>query len=360
MKKNKILIIEIIIWLLIIVLIGLYINILISEIKGYDVTQGMGLDLIILIHTIIFIIFLILFTVLFSFIYKYQKRNDINGIFNNTFKFIKSHRLLSISIFFISFIFIFLFITIAIQDSLLYYPNHSYGTEEILNDLGSYEKIHINSEDGKNYSGWGKIDDNLEYTIVYFGGNAQSSAVFFAEQNFLEWQKLKNYNVIMVDYPGYGISSGTPNEEDIYDMALTVFDYVYNLERIDNTKIIVMGFSLGSGVATYVAQNRDFHKLILIAPYSSMIDVFNSKLPVFYGPFKSLLKNEFNSSLRAEEITEDSLIIYSNSDDVIPPKLSSKLVNAFNKSQVYIIDGLNHNEILSDPEVQELIYSFIK
>jgi hypothetical protein len=339
--------------------IGFYFQSIINAMKNYSVTQGIGLDLIILIYSIVLVIVVLLLVLALVFITRYQKQHKLFSCTTYMISSIKKHKIISSISILLTLIIISLLLVINLQDSFIYYPSYSQGAENILKELDEYSKVEIESDNGDKYSGWFKMKDPNAYTIIYFGGNAQSSAMFFSQQNSNDWEAFNDYNFLMIDYPGYGLSDGKPSELGIYEMSLTVFDYVMGLSEIDNSKIIVLGYSLGTGVATYVAQNRDFYELILIAPFTSMIDIFNTKFPIFYGPLTSLISNKFDSLDRASEINEKTLIIYSLDDEVINSYLSAKISDEVIDSTILVLDNIHHNDFFYQELVLSEIDSFI-
>lgn len=358
MNKKLSLLFEIIIYLLFIISFRFYLSKIYSIVKNYSNTQGMGVGLVILLTTILFLIVLIILILANIYIVR-NRKNKFLGIYENVSKFYKKKwwaYLITITLVLAG---MFVYLVWTFQSLFIFHPNHASGSERKLLSNNLYKKVEIETSTNEKYSGWSKIDVNNEYTIIYFGGNAQSSALWFINQDASNWNYLEEFNVIMVDYPGYGLSSGYPNEEDIFRMSLFVYDYVYQIEEIDNTKIIIMGFSLGTGVATYVASQRSVDKMILIAPYTSMIDVANTKFPVFRGPLRILWRFSFDNLDKLDTIKSQTLIVYSEKDEVIKPDLSKRVSQLLNNSKNYIVFDSYHNEILNNNSVLSEVRKFI-
>ena len=112
----------------------------------------------------------------------------------------------------------------------------------------------------------------LYKNIIYFGGNMQSSDNFFFQMHESNnWGMFADHNFLMIDYPGYGYSSGTTNYNNIIKATDSIYQFVKESSYYGNNKIIIMGFSLGTGVATYVASSHNTDGLILIAPYNNCL-----------------------------------------------------------------------------------------
>lgn len=340
----------------------IYIN---NSFKRYNSNIGGSISTggIIFVNVLMYITILFLICLLQRLITKTFIKKGMTGNSAKIVGFIKKNPIKSFMIIGLYFI-VLLFCTIYIlQDKLIFYPRHNYNAESYLLNEDTFNKININEND-KKYSGWGLIDeDNIKPTILYFGGNAQNSSTFFMDLSLNKGFELyKNYNFIMIDYPGYGLSSGKPSEVDLYIMADVVFKFVSSLDAVDETNITIMGFSLGTGVASYVASKYDVKSLILLSPYSSLLDVANKKINIFIGPLKKIIKNQFDNSVIASEITCDVLIIYSKDDEVIPFNISEKYINFLSdniKISVNKVVNLSHNDLLTNSLVSSYISNFI-
>ncbi len=359
MKKTILQLIEVLSLILLNASFVFFIKKIIDVITEYNAYQSIGLDFFIVVYSMGYILFLIILFFIMKIASRYLKNKGYFTLIGSFKAFSKKHRLVTIVSIVLFVITLFMISVILLQDNFIYHPNKSFSSEDRLVNSNKYLKIKIETENGTTLSGWLRLKDSKAYTIIYFGGNGESAPVFFSKQDSSDWSRFNDYNVIMVDYPGYGFSGGETNEESIYKMSLEVFDYVYKLDKIDNSKIIVFGFSLGTGVATYVAQKRNFNKLILLAPYTSMVDVFNSKVPIFYGLMELAFNNKFDSLNRAKDINEETLIICSHDDEVISYKLSKQLSEKIENVNLYYSDGSKHNKYLSNIEVILKINDFI-
>ncbi len=226
------------------------------------------------------------------------------------------------------------------QRDLLYAPtdkvNHIFNEVIFHNDKESINVIVIN--------------DKKEKAILYFGGNGDTVArsAFAFDRFFPE------HTVYLVNYRGYGGSSGEATEKGIYADALTIFDKI----RSKHSDISVLGRSLGSGVATYLASKREFDKLVLITPYDSAWSMAQERFPLY--PMSILLKDKYDSVSRAKDIKAKTLVLIAEKDSVITMKHSQKLIEAFSPSQVdvKIIEGAGHNNILQDDRYYHVLQKF--
>lgn len=248
-----------------------------------------------------------------------------------------------------------------LQNHILYHPTRSMAAENYLEHKKVCHKIELKGALGERYTGWlHRTKKESCATIVYFGGNAESSAVTMMQYEKKQmWKMFGNYNFLMIDYPGYGQSDGEPGKDSILRMTESVMQYVQKEERL-NEKIIVMGFSLGTGAASYAASFCKIDGLVLLAPYDAMRNVYNAKLNLFHGPMKLLARNNFESSEYVQKVHTDALIVASKTDSVIPFRLSENLVDSFQAEVDFcVVDEIEHSALLSCEEVRERIEAYL-
>ena len=250
------------------------------------------------------------------------------------------------------------------QPLILYHPNHSSYAYDKLMKTEQYETFEIVDENNQlTYKGLGKVDqDQALPTIIYFAGNGESSAQTFYYM-YMEhiFNYFEGYQFIMIDYPGYGLSEGIPRDHSMKEMSKTVYEYVYQLDYVDQEEIYIYGYSIGTGVATYIASTYDVQGLILIAPYSSIQDLFNSYVPIFNGILSNLIVEEFDSFSNAKNVNVKPLIIASKTDQTIPFELSEKLSLSFDDIyEFYAVNQTAHNEFLDKEEVLLKIVEYLE
>ncbi len=196
------------------------------------------------------------------------------------------------------------------------------------------------------------LNPGLEEAIIYFGGNSE-----VVESNSGQYGTMfSDKTVYLVSYRGYGHSTGSPSEAAFYKDAEIIYDHLLKQHKL----ISVIGRSLGSGVATWLASVRALKQLILVTPYDSITNVAQDKYP-FY-PVDLILRHKFDSISRAADIAVPVLIMIAEYDELIPPlhsyNLSKALVAA--EVEVKLIKNANHNNIISSPEYIETLLHFVR
>ena len=189
--------------------------------------------------------------------------------------------------------------------------------------------------------------------ILYFGGNADDATHFVVYT-----KELQGYDVIAFNYRGYVGSSGTPSEEALFEDALKIYD-TYAKGR----KVVVIGRSLGTGVATYLASKRVVDGLVLLTPYDSILSLAKLKYPFF--PIDLLLKNKFETVNYLPLVKAKIAIIEVENDVTIPRYHLEKLLEAMPSKPLHIIlSNTTHGKILEHPaftkELQTILGKIIE
>jgi len=187
--------------------------------------------------------------------------------------------------------------------------------------------------------------------LLYWGGNGEAVA---AGAEVFE-RSLPGYTTYLVDYRGYGNSTGTPTEMGILSDALALYDHI----RPKHRNIALFGRSLGTGVASYVASQREADKLILITPYDSIESVARDRYPIF--PVSLLVKDKYDSLSCVPQIKARTLILIAENDTVVPKTHAYRLASAFPPAQVEVheIKGAKHNDIAQTSAYHQLLDRFL-
>ena len=196
------------------------------------------------------------------------------------------------------------------------------------------------------------LNPGKEKALIYFGGNAENVAYNIDDFGTL----FADRTVYLINYRGYGGSSGSPHEEGFYRDALFAYDHFMK----EHTALSVMGRSIGGAVATYLASKRDVEKLILVTPFDSAVNV-GKKLYWFF-PMELILRERLDSSVRADKITTDTMIIAAGNDRIIPYENTHNLVQAFSQTEVEvaILSDRGHNTVHLHPDYRKTIAAFMK
>jgi len=178
--------------------------------------------------------------------------------------------------------------------------------------------------------------------LIYFGGNAEDVA--FNLTAFTS--TFPDHTIYLVNYRGYGGSTGSPSESGLAADAIAFYDFV----RPRQSEISVIGRSLGAGVAVQLASVREVDRLVLVTPFDSLVNVARAHFS--YIPVGLLLLDRYDSTSRVRAIEADALVVIAGADEIVPRARSDALVAEFRPAQpcVVVLEGAMHNEIDSRPQ----------
>jgi uncharacterized protein len=190
--------------------------------------------------------------------------------------------------------------------------------------------------------------------VLYFHGNRQNIERYAPRAP--QFTK-NNYEVWMIDYPGYGKSTGEFTEQNLYDWAL-VF---YKLARAHYSKdsIIIYGRSLGSGIAAQLASVRDCKALILETPYYSFTSLAGTWFPIY--PVGSIIKFKLPTYEYLKKVAAPVTILHGTGDGVIPYRNAKRLVPYLKKGDEFVtIEDGSHNNLAEFPKYGEKLDSLLR
>lgn len=222
------------------------------------------------------------------------------------------------------------------QESLLFFPekldqDHRFDFEH------KFEEVIVKMDDGTPIHGLLFKTEGSRGLIFYLHGNAGSLS---------SWGDVAptytdlDYDVFVLDYRGYGKSGGSIGSEDqLFEDMQQVYEEMK--KRYDEENIIVLGYSIGSGPATYLASVNDPQKLILQAPFYSLTHVIKQYFP-FIPPF--IIKYRFENFSYIQKCKMPVVIFHGDRDEVIPVGSSLRLKEHLGqKDKVIILKGQEHN-----------------
>lgn len=188
--------------------------------------------------------------------------------------------------------------------------------------------------------------------LLYFGGNAENVADSIPAFASL----FPDRTVYLVNYRGFGGSSGTPDEAGLEADALLAYDYFAKKHR----SLAVMGRSIGSAVAAYVASERPVEKLILVTPFDTLENVACHHYP--WLPVGVILKDRYDTASLGLKITTDTLIVATTDDEVIPYRLSRRLGDTLINASVQRVElsEVGHNTVHLHPAYGKILSDFLR
>ena len=205
------------------------------------------------------------------------------------------------------------------QRSYLFYTSQIRTSPQSL-DLQSVREMELTTPDGQRLVAWYAPPARGEPTVFYLHGNA-GALVHRADR--VRLYRGQRYGVFMLAYRGFSGSTGKPTETNIVADALMAYDALAGFTPQDS-KIIVYGELLGTGVAVQVAAKRRPDGVVLESPFSSAVDVGAYLYP--YLPVHWLLKDRFESINYIKDVKAPLLVLHGERDRIVPPKLGRKTI----------------------------------
>ncbi len=242
-----------------------------------------------------------------------------------------------------------------IQERLLFKPEKLPEDFKFKYDNQVFDEYNIEVDEGVNINGIHFKVRHPKGIVIYLKGNSRSIKGWgkFA----IDFTRL-GFDVLMVDYRGFGKSTGKRTEEGIKNDLQYVYDRVK--QEVSEEHIILYGRSMGSGFATKLASKNKPQKLILEAPYYSMESITKRYLPIM--PMSILLRFPIKTYKWIKYVSCPIHIIHGTSDKLIPFSSSIKLSKINPKhSRLYPVIGGRHNTLHSFEQyhrfLEEILHS---
>lgn len=214
------------------------------------------------------------------------------------------------------------------------------------------EPLEVRAADGVALRGWLLPGSRpARPLVIYFGGNAEEvSWLLDHGEAFAGW------DVALVNYRGYGRSDGRPRERDLLADAVAVYDQL--VVAGTPRRVALVGRSLGSAVATYVASQRPVTCVVLVAPFDSASAVGRDALP--FVPVSWVVGNVYEAVPLAPAISAPLRVIVASHDEVVASERSQRLFDAWGGDKEWVtIQGAGHNDIQNHRSYWEAIRAFL-
>lgn len=222
------------------------------------------------------------------------------------------------------------------QDSYLYYPvaRHGPGPVFVLRRGDADVAVSTNGAESRR-------------AVVYFGGNAEdvSRAMPLLARAF------PGRAVYAMHYRGYGGSTGRPSERALVGDAKALLATV----AMGHPDVVVVGRSLGSGIAIQAAVGRRVGRLVLVTPYDSIVELAASRFRLF--PVRWLLRDRYESWRFAPKIDVPTTIIVAGRDQVVPNGSTQRLVRRFAPGVAHVVGfpDADHDNVSGAPGYLEIL-----
>ena len=239
------------------------------------------------------------------------------------------------------------------QESIIFHPT-KFSVDYKFNIETKYKEINLQTKDGIALNSVLFEANNPKGVVLYLHGNGdtvESTAYPASIYNNL------GYDVLVPDYRGYGKSGGKIESEKQFYEDMQLF-YDLAKENYGEEKVVVMGYSIGTGPAAYLASVNNPQALVLHAPYYSLASLVHSNIP-FVPDF--VLKYQFRTDQFIPRIIAPITIFHGTGDNTIPVESSIHLQKLLQpKDKVFFLENESHNGIMSNLQYQAEIKNVLQ
>ena len=239
------------------------------------------------------------------------------------------------------------------QRNLLYHPNeNNYSEDRISVEI---ENVKIKTSDNIELLGWYHEKNLKDFkTLIFFHGNAGSLENRIHKLNHF---RDMNINFLIIAWRGFSGNKGNPSEQGLYEDGKSAIDWLIK-KGVSEKNLILYGESLGTGVATHLAQNKNYAGVILETPFTSMIDAAKKFYP--YIPVKLLLKDKFENYKKIKNINSPILIMHGEVDQLVPFSMGKKIYEIANKPKYSYFTKYDNHMMEYDENLVLALKSFFK
>ena len=239
------------------------------------------------------------------------------------------------------------------QRNLMYLPlENNYSGDKLEVEV---EKVKIVTSDNINLLGWfHKKDLNKFKTIVYFHGNAGTLENRVHKLNHF---KDMDVNFLIIAWRGFSGNKGKPSEKGFYIDANSAIVWLKKLGLVEKD-IILYGESLGTGVATEIAQSNNYAGLVLETPFTSMIEAAKNFYP--YIPVSLLIKDKYDNQKKIKNINTPVLVMHGEVDQIVPFWMGKKIYEIANQPKHSYFTKYDDHMMEYDEKLVFELNTFIK
>ncbi|SFO01832.1 alpha/beta hydrolase [Nitrosospira briensis] len=201
-----------------------------------------------------------------------------------------------------------------VQPNLVYYPEYKRDITGTPDDVGiAYETVELATDDGETLHSWFVPAPDATATVLFFHGNAGNLS---HRMGYLSMFYRLGYNTFIIDYRGYGQSSGVPSESGTYRDAQAAWQYVTVKKGIAPSSIVLFGESLGGAVAAWLATRKEPGLLVLASAFTS-VPAMGAKLYPFL-PVRLLSRFDYDTLEYLQSVTCPVFVAHSPQDEIVP------------------------------------------
>jgi fermentation-respiration switch protein FrsA (DUF1100 family) len=237
----------------------------------------------------------------------------------------------------------------ALENRLVYFPLRAAESWNPPPDPQT-EDVWLTASDGTKLHAWFLPHDGPGAVLVSHGNGGNLSHRGALIQNL---HRHLGRSVIAYDYPGYGKSDGAPTESGCYLAGEAAYRWLTGERKVPAGRVVLLGESLGGGVAVELATRHDHEALALVFPFTSLPAAAKCHYP--WVPCGLLMANRYDNLSKIGTYRRPVFITHGTADEVIPFSLGKELFEAANEPKRFLpLDGATHNGGLDERFYTEL------
>ena len=200
-------------------------------------------------------------------------------------------------------------------------------------------------------------DPGNETCVIHFYGNDENLRL---SEYMINNLRAHGVSALIFDYRGYGASRGRPKESAFYADATLIYDWVRDTHP--DLKIVASGWSVGSAVATYLAQKREVHGLILYSPPTNLVECVSHIIPKDQIFIEEAMPFQFDTQEKIRRVTCPIMIVHGQQDPEVPFSMSEQLEKAIRSPLTrYDLPTAGHQDLFTTggKDLWHAVYSFL-
>ncbi len=230
-----------------------------------------------------------------------------------------------------------------LQERFIFYPSSEMISHPIRSGL-KWEPVSWETADGETLHGDFMETEEATHTVLYFHGNTGNISLLPGQMYVFQ---TLGFNALLFDYRGFGESSGKiKKEENLYEDGRSVIKFLTEEKHIPLESIIFWGQSLGTGVATELAQKQNIAALVLDFPFLSLSSVAQSHYP--FLPMKFLLRYKFDNAKKIKNVHAPIMMFFTKDDEIISARQAMELFALANEPKELVELSGTHNRAISE------------
>lgn len=239
----------------------------------------------------------------------------------------------------------------ALETTLLFHPLTDKQSWTLPPAGVQVEDVWLQSRDGQKIHAWWFPHPQPDGAVLYLHGNAGN--VSHCAPRAYALRTLLKRSVLVIDYPGYGRSSGKPSEGGCYASADAAHEWLTQTAKYPPQTLVVYGESLGGGVATHIGVSKPHQALVLVRTFTSIPDIARSK--VITSSAAPLVQNTFDNLSRISKCPQPKFFAHGDRDKLIPLAQATLLYDtASQPKQFCLMEGSGHSDPWPDEFLRRL------